>query len=618
MDKQLFIRNPSMIEKEDYQPIENYGIIGNLHTVALVGVNGSIDFMCFPRFDSPSVFAAIIDRKKGGYFDITPVLSEMHSKQLYLPDTNVLLTRFLSDQGVAEITDFMPVKEEENNCTLIRRVTTVKGKIQIKMRCNPRFDYARAGHSLEQLNDYEILIRSTGKDGIQVKISGNIPLKIEHNDICALFYLSEKQSADFVFEILPEEEKLPSIEAYTDRMLKETLDYWKGWVSQSKYTGRWREMVNRSSLTLKLLTSHRFGSVVAAPTFGLPEAVKGIRNWDYRYTWIRDAAFTMYAFIRLGFTNEAEKFISWIKNELDQIGRQPGGLQLMYGVDGHTNLNEEELPHLEGYKGSSPVRIGNAAYNQLQLDIYGELMDCIYLYNKYGGPITYEFWENIEIQINYICENWHHADHGIWEVRNEQKEFLYSRVMCWVALDRAMRLAEMRSFPAPVKKWRKVRDEIFKDIYYNFWNDEIEAFVQYKGSKTLDASALIMPLVRIVSPYETKWQKTLKRIEKALTSDSLVYRYHTNNGNADGLDGEEGTFSVCSFWYVEALSRGDDVERARFYFEKMLGYANHLGLYAEQLGTKGEQLGNFPQAFTHLGLISAAIELDFKLSQSGL
>ncbi|MBC7920611.1 MAG: glycoside hydrolase family 15 protein [Ferruginibacter sp.] len=605
------------MKKKRYQPIGNYGIIGNRHTVALISAEGSIDFMCFTRFDSPTVFAALLDANIGGFFEIRPQLEEMDYKQLYLPDTAVLLTRFLSEQGVAEVTDFMPVKSEEKNCVLVRTVTVPRGEIPLRMRCQPRFDYARAEHTITG-SSFEVVFTSLGPDQTAFRLLSNIPMTIEGKDVYAYFTVGPKQEAHFVLEAISAEAPRNWQEAlhhYTTDSFHSTVNYWKDWIGKSKYAGRWLEMVNRSALTLKLLTSYQFGSAVAAPTFGLPSVMGGIRNWDYRYTWVRDAAFTMYAFLRLGLMEEAAGFVNWIEAELAEITDHKETLQLMYKVDGSSELEETTLPHLEGYEKSFPVRIGNAAQGQFQLDIYGELIDSIYLYDKYGGPITYSFWKKIEQQVEYVANNWQKADHGIWEVRNQEREFLQSRVMCWVALDRALRIAEHRSFPSPVDQWRKVRDEIYQDVYENFWNEEKKAFVQYKGSDVLDAAALLMPLVRFINPYEPRWLSTLEAIEEELVSDTLVYRYRTDRGAADGLAGEEGTFSICSFWYVECLSRSGYVEKARLYFEKMLGYANHLGLFAEQIGHRGEHLGNFPQAFTHLGLISTAFELNRKLDK---
>ncbi|MEQ9440337.1 MAG: glycoside hydrolase family 15 protein [Cyclobacteriaceae bacterium] len=602
-----------------YPPIENYGVVGNLHTVALVGIHGSIDFMCFPRFDSPSIFASLLDKEKGGSFQISPQLKEVDYKQMYLPDTNVLLSRFLAYEGMVEITDFMPVREIEKECVLIRKVTVVRGEVKFKMHCCPRFDYARTKHEVVMEDEHEISFASQGDDGTIIKLMSDVPLQGDGQDVHAEFTLKEKESANFLLVAVADEAAEPAFENhlthYIDRSFTETLNYWKKWMGKSSYRGRWRDMVHRSALTLKLLTSYQFGSPVAAATFGLPEKVGGTRNWDYRYTWVRDAAFTMYAFIRLGFTHEAGQFMKWIRTQFDKNIDEDHELQLMYSISGESNLNEEVLEHLEGYRKSGPVRIGNDAYGQKQLDIYGELMDSIYLYDKYGEAVTYDFWEKLVYLVNYVCEHWEEPDHGIWEVRSERKEFLYSRVMCWVAVDRAIRLAEKRSFPYDWDYWRTTRSKIFEDIYYNFWDDELQSFVQYKGSKTLDASALLMPLVRFISPFDPRWKSTLEAIEKELVTDTLVYRYNNEQAN-DGIEGDEGTFTMCSFWYVECLCRGGQVEKARLYFEKMLGYASHLGLYAEEISLRGEQLGNFPQAFTHLALISAAFSLNRELEKA--
>ncbi|WP_026462436.1 glycoside hydrolase family 15 protein [Adhaeribacter aquaticus] len=596
-----------------YQPIENYGIIGDLNTVALVGLNGSIDFMCFPNFDSPSIFAALLDAEKGGNFAIKPELDKMKTKQLYLPDTNVLLTRFLSPDGVGEITDFMPVEELFTGKELIRRVTTVRGEVHYKMQCCPRFNYGRSTHTVEVKSEYEVIFISNGPDKTTLRLLSSVPLQIHNSDAVAEFSLTPNQTADFLLEHI-------DICHMTDRDFKtsiteslfKTVNYWKDWIAQSTYKGRWMDMVNRSALVLKLLTSYRFGSIIAAPTFSLPETISGTRNWDYRYTWIRDASFTVYAFIRLGYTKEAGAFMNWIEKQCQDI-KGHNRLGIMYAIDGNRQLEESILDHFEGYRKSAPVRIGNNAYSQLQLDIYGELMDSVYLYNKYGDPISYDFWKNLEEQINWLCQNWNQPDEGIWEVRGGQKNFLHSRLLCWVALDRAIKIAEMRSFPLN-DTWRKVRDQIFNTIFTDFWDAEKAAFMQYPGSATVDASALLMPLLRFISPKDPRWLSTLRRIEEELVSDSLVYRYNPKLAADDGFISHEGTFSMCTFWYVECLSRAGELEKARFYFEKMLGYANHLGLYAEQLGFQGEHLGNFPQAFTHLGLISAAHNLDKQLN----
>lgn len=601
----------------DAQPIENHGIIGDLHTAALVGMDGSIDFMSFPRFDSPTIFAALLDPEKGGHFQIAPAQpGRFRHKQLYFPDTNMLLTRFLSDDGVAEISDFMPIKHLGHCHDLVRRVKVVRGEIALRMVCAPRFDYGLAKHSVKRRNK-EVLFASRSKDRTTVRLRTTVPIRIEEGDAVAEFKLRAGQSASFILEEVLEGQESPSTQAdYTSESFKETMNFWQQWVGRSQYHGRWREMVSRAALTLKLLTSQPFGSVVAAATFGLPEEIGGTRNWDYRYTWIRDASFTLYALMRLGYTQEAAAFMRWIEDRCREKTAS-GPLQVVYGLDGSPRLPETELSHFEGYQHSRPVRIGNAASDQLQLDIYGELLDSVYIYDKYGGPISYDFWTNLVRLVNWVCDHWQKPDNSIWEVRGGRRQFLYSRVLCWVAVDRGIRLALRRSFPAPLGRWQRVRDRIYQDVYHEFWDPKLSAFVQHKGAKAVDASSLLMPLVKFISPTDPRWRSHLTTIKSALVEDSLVYRYNVLAGTQDGLPGlpgKEGTFSMCSFWYVECLARAGDLKQARFSFEKALGFANHLGLYAEELGLRGEHLGNFPQAFTHLGLISAAFNLDRRLS----
>lgn len=599
-----------------YQPIENYGIVGDLHTVALVGVNGSIDFMCFPFIDSPTIFARLLDAERGGFFQLAPEIPDARKRQIYLSDTNILLSRFLAEGGVAEVSDFMPVDHVAHEHILVRRAKTVRGEIPYRMVCKPAFDYARLGHRVE-VNHGEVLFIPDERSHPTLRLRTNLPITVVDGAATAEFTLTSGQSASFVLEeALPNVASPSAEDGFVARSFRNTVNYWHQWIGRSRYQGRWREQVNRSALTLKLLTSWDHGAIVAAPTFGLPEEIGGERNWDYRYTWIRDASFTLYALLRLGFTEEAGAFMKWIEARCGDIGPE-SALQIMYAVDGRAELDEQRLDHLEGYRGSRPVRIGNGAYNQLQLDIYGELMDSVYLYDKYGAPITSSIWNDLAAMLNWLSKSWNQADEGIWEVRGGRKHFLHSRLMSWVALDRGVRLAVKRSLPAPLDAWREARDAIYHQIHTEFWNEKLGAFTQSLGSKSLDASSLLMPLVRFISPVDPRWLSHLDAIEKNLVYDSLVYRYNTLDAAADGLHGDEGTFSMCSFWYVECLSRAGQIQKARFYFEKMLGYANHLGLFAEELSPRGEHLGNFPQAFTHLALISAAFDIDRRLNDAG-
>ncbi|MGD8822704.1 MAG: glycoside hydrolase family 15 protein [Anaerolineales bacterium] len=597
-----------------YPRIDSYGIIGDLHSVALIGLDGSIDFMCYPEFDSPSIFARLLDHEKGGYFRLGPHLDDGRHRQIYLPDTNILLTRILSSEGVAEISDFMALEPMGPAHNLIRRAKSIRGEIRYRMECAPAFNYARSSHTIEKEGDHYIFA-SDGPDQTRLRLISSKPLQIEDGKLTADFTLQAGESAYFVLSGT-EIEAPPNPQSYVSQAFKDTVNYWHDWIGQSSYIGRWREMVNRSALVLKLLTSWHYGSIVAAPTFSLPEEIGGERNWDYRYTWIRDASFTLYGLIRLGYTQEAARFMHWIEDRCSEMD-DARALNVMYRLDGRHTPAEEHLDHLEGYMGSTPVRIGNGAANQLQLDIYGELMDSVYLYDKYGEPISYKFWQDLTRLVNWVGDNWNQPDEGIWEVRGGAQHFLYSRLMCWVAIDRALRLAVKRSLPAPDEEWRAARDEIYADIHNNFWNEDRQAFAQVKGGSAVDASSLLMPLVRFISPTDPRWLKHLKAVEEELVYDSLVHRYKPDLAAPDGLKGIEGTFSMCTFWYVECLSRSGQLRKARLFFEKALGYANHVGLYAEELSVRGEHLGNYPQAFTHLALISAAYDIDRRLNEAG-
>lgn len=607
-----------------YLPIEDYGIIGNMRTAALISKRGSIDWFCVPHFDSPSVFAAILDNKRGGTFDIAPTRTDVTYKQFYWPETNVLITRFLTPDGVAQLEDFMPVglRAESGSCDqLVRRVQMSRGSMTFRMRCHPAFDYARAEHKI-QLTNQGVVFEGPG---LSLELATELPLKIVQTGAEAEFTLEEGQSAVFVLHRVNgggAQRACPSHEV-CEALFQNTVEYWRRWISRCNYAGRWREMIHRSALTLKMLTFEPTGAIVAAPTCSLPEEIGGERNWDYRYTWIRDAAFTVYAFLRLGFSSEAAAFMNWL-NKRYREGHADGPLQIMYGIDGRHELPETTLDHLEGYRGSGPVRIGNGASSQFQLDIYGELLDSVYLFNKHGSQISHEAWTPLRSMLDWLCDNWDRVDEGIWEVRSGRQHFVYSRLMSWVAMDRGLRLAQKRSFPADEDRWRKVRNQIYEEINSKGWSKSRQSFVQSYGSESLDASTLIMPLVFFLSPNDPRMMKTIEAINRSprdggLVSDGLVFRYDTEVSN-DGVKGEEGTFNMCTFWLVEALTRAGHsdprkLDEARLLFERMLGYANHLGLYAEETGHSGEALGNFPQAFTHLALISAAFNLDRALDR---
>ena len=596
-----------------YLPIAEHGLIGDLHTVALVGTEGTIDWYCCPSFDSPSVFGAILDADRGGRFSLKPSIGNWTSKQLYFPDTNVLITRFLSAEGVGEVEDFMPIGELRGGThrqRLIRRVVGVRGRMHFELVCAPRFDYGRDRHQVQR-HQHGVVFEASD---LRLALETEAPIDVRGGDAHASVELSAGESATFVLEHLRDAYEPHSHSAEEMRELVEgTVAYWRSWLSQSRYKGRWREMVHRSALTLKLLTYQPTGAIVAAPTTSLPEVLGGERNWDYRYTWIRDAAFSLYALLRLGFTQEAAAFMDWLNHRVSsERWERTGPLNVLYGIDGRRELPEQLLDHLEGYRGSAPVRIGNDAAAQLQLDIYGELVDSIYLYNKYGKPISHDSWEDLSRIVEWVSDHWDQADEGIWETRGGRQPFTYSRLMCWVALERALRIANTRGLPADRIGWGQARDRIYRQIIARGWHQSRQAFVQHYDTDVLDASLLLMPLVKFIAPTDPRWLSTLEAIGEELVSDSLVYRYNVE-ASPDGLRGAEGTFSICTFWYVEALARAGRLDQARLVFEKMLTYANHLGLYAEEIGPTGEQLGNFPQAFTHLALISAAVNLDRQL-----
>ncbi|MGW1373248.1 glycoside hydrolase family 15 protein [Streptomyces sp. NPDC002446] len=599
---------PSKADAPRYTPIAEHGLIGDMRTAALVGTNGTIDWYCCTRFDAPSVFAALLDADRGGAFELAPDVPA-RTKQFYFPDTNILITRFFADNGVGEVQDFMPIVDDSREADrhrLIRRVLCVRGSLPFTARVSPRFDYGRQTHTVSTRSGQTVF----DSPDLSLALTSSVPVTVDGPDARSSFTLEEGDAAVFALDRIGdgvEQRSCALLEA--EELFGATVRYWRNWLSHSRYRGRWREMVHRSALTLKLLTYAPTGAIVAAPTTSLPEQIGGERNWDYRYAWVRDAAFCIYALLRLGFSDEAESFVHFLSENVCRDSGCDGPLQIMYGIDGRSELPEEELTHLEGHLGSAPVRIGNDAVNQLQLDIYGALIDSLYLYDKWGQPLSSGHWDTIGTLVDWVCEHWDQPDEGIWETRGKIQNFLYSQLMCWVAIERAMRIAQHRGLPADMLRWGRARDAIYRRIMDRGWSKERQAFVQHEGDDVLDAAVLMMPLAKFISPTDPKWLSTLDVLGEDLVSDSLVYRYDPRS-SPDGLRGEEGTFSICSFWYVEALARAGRVDEARLAFEKMLTYANHLGLYAEEIGRTGEQIGNFPQAFTHLGLISAAFNLD--------
>jgi len=606
----------------DYPLIADHGLIGDLQTSALVATDGSIDWFCAPRFDSPSIFGALLDQQQGGHFRVRPTTDVFSNKQLYFPDTAVLVTRFMTEAGVGEVVDFMPVTGviATDRHRLVRMVRCVRGEMRFAIDIAPRFDYGREPHTTHVTENGAAFEGAAGTSMTVHLVREPDDERLartrvdDQGDLHAEVTLSAGQMRGLVLETGPTGPIREIRVAEAQRLFNETVDFWESWLRQATYVGRWRETLNRSAITLKLMTYAPSGGLVAAPTAGLPEQIGGERNWDYRYTWVRDASFSVYSLLGMGFREEAAALGRWLRDRLDeQAGRGGGPLNIMYRIDGSTDLSEEVLPHWEGYRGSSPVRIGNGAADQLQLDIYGEAMDSIYFADQHGLTASHRGWQRICDLLDWVTENWDQPEEGIWETRGGRQDFTYGRLMNWVALDRGIRLATAHGRPAPVERWRSQRDAIYNQIMEKGWSPTRKAFRQHYETDVLDASLLRMTTVGFIMPNDPMWTSTLEAMDGELVTDSLVYRYDPA-ASPDGLRGSEGTFSLCTFAYVDSLARAGQLDKARITFEKMLTYANHLGLYSEEVALTGEQIGNFPQAFTHLALVDAAITLDRQLN----
>jgi pentatricopeptide repeat protein len=609
---------------ERYPNIADHGIIGDLQTAALVTTDGTVDFFCCPRFDSPSVFASLLDAERGGYCSIKPVADGYVTRQLYFPDSAMLITRFMTPDGVGEVLDFMPVIEGKptDRHRLVRHLRVARGTMRFELEIQPRFDYGRVGHTLEPSeagavfrahNGMHLTVHTAGQR--RDVAEGGVAVEQAGDGLRATLAMREGESGrGMMLESMGGEPR--SLDpAELDQMAVDTAAYWKRWLGRSTYTGRWREMVSRSAMTLKLLTYEPTGAPVAAATFGLPEETGGERNWDYRFTWIRDGSLSIHALANLGYLEEAGRFGMWLRDRVaEHVGEASGPLKIMYRVDGSSDLIEETLDHFEGWRGSKPVRIGNGAADQLQLDIYGEALDSLFRGVEQGLPVGLRGWQELIKVIDWVSDHWDQPDEGVWETRGGRQDFTYGRFQCWVALDRAIRMAERTGRPANIAKWVVERDRLYNQIMERGWNEKVGAFIQHYGNDVLDSSLLFMPLEGFIPSLDPMWQSTLRAIDQQLVSDSLVYRYNPA-ASPDGLHGSEGTFSLCTFLYVDALARAGRLDDAVLTFDKMQTYGNHLGLFSEEIGPTGEQLGNFPQAFTHLSLINAAITLNRELDR---
>jgi GH15 family glucan-1,4-alpha-glucosidase len=603
-------------DEEVYPPISDYGLIGDMQSCALVSKQGSIDWACFPRFDSPSVFGRLLDWQQGGHFLLAPKGVQRVSRR-YLPNTNVLETTFETASGSAMLIDFMPVTYETHRTgkpqvsqqrQIVRELRCERGSIEFEMVCAPRFDYGsivpHAGLMTPHLG-----LAHGGRDAISVQCSA--VMREEDDCFIADGMLRQGES---VYACARYEPGQPhSLQEVADvavhSLLEQTVSYWTNWTWGCTYQGEYRDDVIRAALTLKALTYAPSGALLAAATTSLPEVIGGVRNWDYRFTWIRDATFALYALYTLGFQQEGHDFKQWL--EWSTLGRARD-LQIMYGITGERRLTEIELKDLEGYRRSRPVRIGNGAHDQLQLDIYGEIMDSAHLYRKFGGQMDEEYWAYLRRVVNFVLDHWQEPDDGIWESRGGPQHWVYSKAMCWVALDRAVKAAEALELPSDLPRWRQAREEIRNETLKRGYDADLGYFVQAYDSKALDASVLLLPLIGFIPATDPRMKSTIEAIERELTTpDGLVYRY---KGTDDGFGGDEGAFVICSFWLCDNLVFLGRKDEARSLFEQLRSYSNDLDLYSEEMDPKTlSMLGNFPQAFTHLGLIGTAAQLESEL-----
>jgi GH15 family glucan-1,4-alpha-glucosidase len=627
-----------------YQPINAYGVIGDCHSVVLIAPDGSVDWGCLPDFDSPAIFCRLLDAERGGYFQIAPSDAMIPGTQRYLRGSNVLQTRFSSIQGEVVLTDFMPVEtlsawqfREMNNNTwtredgschcLVRIAECTHGEMSITMRLKVSPNYAAAPGEVFLSPNGTGAVVSGGQQHVGLAIIGAHLLP--SFSMCVVREEDEMHPSVIVQVNLREGERLlfalgvgrtaqaarrlvevELLQRNFDAELAQTLHCWRKWLQGLTYHGPYAEMVERSALVLKMMTYAPTGAIVAAPTTSLPEGLKGGRNWDYRFTWLRDATFTLYALNVLGFTEEAHAFTHWLRRLSYSNGED---LQIMYGIRGERDLAERELTHLSGYRDIGPVRVGNGAAGQKQLDVFGEVLDCIHLYRRqgcferYGEKLEGPLWAMMRMLVEHVCAHWHETDSGIWEIRGGPQHFVYSKVMCWVALDRGIRAAEQLNLEADLPKWRQVRDQIRANILTYGYNTQIGSFTQSYNSTALDASNLLLPLVGFIAPDDPRMRSTVDRIMEQLTDEhGFVYRYLAD----DGLEGHEGTFTICTFWLVDNLAMQGRISEARSLFERLLQYAGRLGLFSEEIDSENDiVLGNYPQAFTHIALINSALNL---------
>jgi len=595
-----------VLRTDGYLPIGDYGVIGDCRSLALVGVDGSIDWCCLPRFDSPSIFGRILDWKKGGFWQIAPA-GDYACRHEYADKTNILRTIFQTPNGIAEISDFMPVDEGDirqharphRHPRIVRMVTGLAGEVTLRQRIDPQPNYGRGGSPLypeDGLHHGDI-------GEYHICISGTIPLRGAEQ----VFTVKPGETVAFALAMNRHGHcgiSMDNVE-HSRRLRRTTQEYWWRWLNQCTYTGPYQDKVFRSALVLKLLTYAPTGAIVAAPTTSLPEWIGGQRNWDYRYTWMRDASFTLYSLFQLGYVQEATDFMEWLRKlTIDR------GLKILYTLDGRAGGAEETLDHLEGYRKSRPVRIRNGAEDQLQLDIFGELLDTVFIWILRGGKVTRRFWDELVKIVSFASSMWQQPDAGLWEVRGENLHFTYSKVMCWTALDRGIRIADRLRLPAPRALWARNRDLIYKAVLREGWSSRLGSFTQSFGSQHLDASALRLVQLGFLPNRHPRLRSTITAIDRELSVGPLVLRYHTEETD-DGLRSPEGSFVICGFWLADALALVGKLEDAQRRFERLLSFSSPLGLFAEEVDPRnGGLLGNYPQAFSHLAMISAAVNIE--------
>jgi GH15 family glucan-1,4-alpha-glucosidase len=607
----------SAADQEASRPIADYGLLADCNSAALVTRDGSIDWLCLPRYDSPAVFSRILD-PDAGHWSIRPARSFSVERE-YVPGTLVIETTFTTDEGVVRIRDAMAFSEGQRGHELgfdaphemLRSVDGVSGRVKLQMELAPRGEYGLVKPLFRQEEGGG---RTFGGPN-RIAVRAGVPVEIEDATMRASFDVADGETVGFAMRWAPVESAEapePTAAERVGERIEDTIEAWRSWEAEHDiYEGPHKELVRMSSRVLKGLTYRPTGAIVAAPTTSLPETVGGERNWDYRFSWIRDSSLTIEALYIGACSDEAEEFVSFMTSSAGGRAGE-GSLQIMYGIGGEHDLSERELPHLRGWRDSSPVRVGNGAWDQVQLDVYGELLNSLHLYRSQLGELHPEIQSFVADLADTAARRWKETDAGMWEMRGEPRHHLSSKVLCWTALDRAVQLAPALGEHAKVEEWSGVRDEIREAVLERGWSEKRQAYAQSFDSDELDAAQLLMPILGFLPATDERMRSTIEAIAADLTEDGLVLRYRNDEGlNADGLTGEEGTFVICSFWLVSCLAKAGEVERAEELFDQLTGYANDLGLLAEEIDTANdEQLGNFPQAFSHIGLITAAYEID--------